>query len=75
MRFAGNVFTQMYYAKTHAKLVLIENELHNISIVGSQNFTRGNREENGIVMNDTSVFVTYKTEIERIKNHSVKYGI
>ena len=75
MRFAGNVFTEMYYAKTHAKLVLIENDLHNISIVGSQNFTRGNREENGIVLNDPSVFVTYKTEIERIKNQSVKYGI
>lgn len=74
MRFAGNVFTAMYYAKTHAKLILIENELHRISITGSQNFTRGNREENGIVMNNPGVFDSYQTEIERIKSQSVKYG-
>ena len=72
--FAGNVFSEMYYAKTHAKLVLVENDMHQISITGSQNFTKGNREESGIIMNDPTVFLKYKTEINRIKSQSVKHG-
>lgn len=72
MHFADNVFSEMYYAKTHAKIVLIENRNHSISITGSQNFTKGNREENGLVMNDFNVFDKYKTEIERIKSQSIK---
>lgn len=72
MHFTGNVFLEMYYAKTHAKIVLVENKSHNISITGSQNFTKGNREENGLMMNDFNFFDKYKTEIERIKSEAIK---
>ncbi len=72
MHFARNVFSELYYAKTHAKIVLVENQSHNISITGSQNFTKGNREENGLIMNDFNVFDKYKTEIERIKTEAIK---
>jgi hypothetical protein len=72
-RFAGNVFTQMYYAKTHAKLILIRNEKWNVSIVSSQNFTKGNREESGVIMTESNAFNKYKTEIERITSQAIKY--
>jgi len=71
--FAKNVFTEMYFAKTHAKVILIKNENHNIAIVGSQNFTRGNREESGIITNVTSTVQIYDTEIKRIKSSAVQF--
>lgn len=72
-KFAGNVFSEMYYARTHAKLVLIQNENHKVAIVGSQNFTKGNREENGVVTNDINSFNTYIAEVVRIKASAAKY--
>lgn len=71
--YANNVFSEMYFAKTHAKIILIENENHNIAIVGSQNFTRGNREESGIITNMPATVQTYKTEIERIRNTAIQF--
>ena len=72
MTFADNVFNEMYYAKTHAKLVLIENDNHKITISGSQNFTRGNREENGIITTDPSLYDKLKIEVERIKKAAIQ---
>lgn len=74
-KLAGNVFTEMYYAKTHAKLVLIENSKHQLSIVGSQNFTKGNREESGIITNEQNAFLKYQTEIQRILQTAIKAEI
>ena len=75
LSFSKNIFDKTFYAKTHAKITLIENDRHKITIIGSQNTTRGNREENGMVTNNVDVFQKYKMEIERIKLESVHYAI
>jgi hypothetical protein len=56
--FSKNVFNQVSYCKTHAKMIIIESQMPNVPyvlITGSQNATRGNRTE--------SIIVTTKTKI------------
>ena len=58
VRFSKNVFNQVSYCKTHAKMIIIESQMPNVPyvlITGSQNATRGNRSE--------SIIVTTKTKI------------
>ena len=71
--FAANVFSEMYFSKTHAKIILIENDNHQIAIVGSQNFTRGNREESGLITNTPDTVAIYKNEIERIRKNAIQF--
>jgi hypothetical protein len=66
LRFAQNVFSDIHFSKTHAKVVLIQSSTHQVSITGSQNCTRGNREESGIVSTNTEIYSKLSTEIERI---------
>lgn len=66
VRFAENVFSDIHFSKTHAKVVLIESARYQVSITGSQNCTRGNREESGIVTTDQQIYSKLSTEIDRI---------
>ena len=75
VRFAGNVFDDIVYAKTHAKIVLIDSATHKVAISGSQNATRGNREESGIVTTIADTYLQFETEIKRIKEISIRNGV
>lgn len=61
--FSSNVFDSIVFAKTHAKIILIESDLYKVSITGSQNATRGNRAENNLITTNLTIFETYKTQI------------
>jgi hypothetical protein len=73
-RFAQNVFNDIHYSRTHAKVVLIESSTYKVSITGSQNCTRGNREESGIVTTDPEINKKLFTEIQRIKENGIHRG-
>ena len=66
MRFTENVFDSVCFRKTHAKVVLINNPKMYVTITGSQNATRGNREESGIVTTNEETYIKFANEIERI---------
>lgn len=53
--FLFSVANEVYLANNHSKIILIKNENFKIAVVTSQNQTRGNRYEAGIIttLNDT----------------------
>lgn len=74
IRFASNVFNKMYFSKSHAKIVIIDSSTYQVSITGSQNCTRGNREESGIITTNLQVNQTLQTEVERIIANAIQHG-
>lgn len=69
------VFDEVYLAENHSKVILLWNDDYKITIITSQNQTRGNRNEGGIIINDTSVFEKMKNEIMKmIEEKSVKWA-
>lgn len=71
--FIEQVITSTHLADNHSKVLLIKSQKGDkISIITSQNLTRGNRNESYIITTDESVFDKFLTEVEDlIKNHSV----
>lgn len=74
VRLAGNVFDRLIYSKSHAKILLIESDKMNVCVTGSQNATRGNREESGIVSTDTALITKFKSEIQRLIDNGIQRG-
>lgn len=76
IRFAENVFHQVSYCKTHAKIVLIETDnldYPGVVITGSQNCTRGNRSESTVITTDEETYYNLKLKVESLK--SMTYDI
>ena len=71
--FINQVIERTFLADNHSKVILIRSEAgETVSIITSQNLTRGNRMESSIVTTDKSVFDTLHTQIDDlITNHSV----
>ena len=72
--FLTRVIERTYLADNHSKVILIRSEetAHTVSIITSQNLTRGNRNESAIVTTDASVFATFHASLTDImQNHSV----
>lgn len=57
-QFIYSVFDDVYLGENHSKVILIVNNKWNISICTSQNQTRGNRAESGIISTDKIIFDT-----------------
>ena len=72
-RFISQVIESTYLADNHSKILLIHSESgHKVSIITSQNLTRGNRNESYIITTATQVFDKFLAEVQNlIKNHSV----
>ena len=72
-RFISQVIESTYLADNHSKILLIHSESgHKVSIITSQNLTRGNRNESYIITTDPQVFDKFLTEVrDMIRNHSV----
>ena len=71
--FLTRVIEHTYLADNHSKVILILSDAGDkISIITSQNLTRGNRMESAVVSTDPLVFDTFHASLQDIiQNHSV----
>ena len=71
--FITQVINTTYLADNHSKVLLVKSENGEVvSIITSQNLTRGNRSESAVVTTDPELFATLHAQIEDlITNHSV----
>ena len=71
--FITKVIQRTYLADNHSKILLVQADSgETISVITSQNLTRGNRQESACISTDKAVFNKLKSQIEDlIKNHSV----
>lgn len=54
--FIKNLADSVHLCENHSKVVLLCSDSHKVSIVTSQNQTRGDRFESGIVTNDANIY-------------------
>ena len=71
--FITQVINTTYLADNHSKVLLVKSEKGEVvSIITSQNLTRGNRSESAVVTTDPELFATLHAQImDLITNHSV----
>ena len=71
--FICQVMKRTYLADNHSKILLVESEAGDtISVVTSQNLTRGNRHESTFISTDKAIFDALHSEVtDLIRNHSV----
>jgi hypothetical protein len=71
--FITQVIDTTYLADNHSKVLLVKSELGEmVSIITSQNLTRGNRCESAVITTDNDIFNTLHSQIQDlITNHSV----
>ena len=71
--FITQVISTTYLADNHSKVLLVKSEQgETVSIITSQNLTRGNRSESAVVTTDPELFATLHVQIQDlITNHSV----
>ncbi len=74
--FIRQVVNRTYMADNHSKILLVESEKGEVvTVVTSQNLTRGNRAESAIVTTDLNVFRSMKGNIlDIIKNKSIPFN-
>ena len=71
--FITQVIERTYLADNHSKILLVQSESgQTVSVITSQNLTRGNRHESAFISTDPDVFATLHAQVnDLIKNHSV----
>ena len=71
--FICQVMKRTYLADNHSKILLVESEAGDtISVVTSQNLTRGNRHESTFISTDKAIFAALHGQVtDLIRNHSV----
>ena len=71
--FITQTMKRTYLADNHSKILLVQSESGEVvSVVPSQNPTRGNRHESTFISTDTDIFATLHAQVsDLIKNHSV----
>ena len=71
--FITKVIQRAFLADNHSKILLVEAETgETVSVITSQNLTRGNRHESAFISTDKVIFDNLKAQIEDlIRNHSV----
>lgn len=74
MPFACNVFDSIHLSNNHSKVLLFSNDKYNVSVCTSQNQTRGNRNESGIITTDKAVFIQYEESINEIIKRAIDAG-
>lgn len=66
--FISNVFDYVYLAENHSKVILIRNSKWMVSICTSQNQTRGNRTESGMITTEPGVYLDLQEQFSKIVN-------
>lgn len=71
--FISQVIDKTYLADNHSKILLVKSSNGNVvSVITSQNLTRGNRYESAIITTDPDIFATLFSQINSlISNHSI----
>ena len=71
--FITQVIQHTYLADNHSKILLVKSEAGDtVSVVTSQNLTRGNRSESAFITTDKEIFATLHSQVDDlISNHSV----
>lgn len=71
--FITQVIERTYLADNHSKILLVKSEDGDtVSVITSQNLTRGNRHESAFISTDPAIFATLKAQVDDlITNHSV----
>ena len=71
--FISQVVGSAYLADNHSKILLVKSELGDtVSVVTSQNLTRGNRAESAFISTDPGIFANLYDQVQDlITNHSV----
>lgn len=71
--FITQVIERTYLADNHSKILLVKSEAgETVSVITSQNLTRGNRHESAFISTDSVIFATLKAQVDDlITNHSV----
>lgn len=71
--FITQVIERTYLADNHSKILLVRSDAGDtVSVVTSQNLTRGNRSESAFITTDKEIFDTLHAQVEDlITNHSV----
>lgn len=71
--FITQVIERTYLADNHSKILLVKGENgQTVSVVTSQNLTRGNRAESAFISTDPEIFASLLSQVQDIiKNHSV----
>lgn len=72
LNFAGNVFDNVYLGNNHSKIVLMAGDHVSVSIITSQNLTRGNRMESTVITTDTQTFYDLTGDVDIIIGNAVK---
>ena len=71
--FMTQVIQRTYLTDNHSKILLVKAESdETVSVITSQNLTRGNRHESAFISTDRDIFNTLHAQVtDLIKNHSV----
>ena len=71
--FITQVIQRTYLADNHSKILLVRSDAGDtVSVVTSQNLTRGNRSESAFITTDKEIFDTLHAQVQDlITNHSV----
>ena len=71
--FITQVIQRTYLADNHSKILLVESQKGDtISVITSQNLTRGNRHESAFISTDKAIFAPLRQQVDDlITNHSV----
>ena len=71
--FISQTMKRTYLADNHSKILLVQAESGEVvSVVTSQNLTRGNRHESTFISTDKTIFATLHDQVtDLIRNHSV----
>lgn len=65
-RFVSMVFDQVYLGENHSKVILIHNDQWDVSVCTSQNQTRGNRVESGMISTDKGIYYSLFVSLSQI---------
>ena len=64
--FIAQTVENCYLASNHSKILLVFNDKWSVSVVMSQNLTRGNRFESGFISTDKSVFDNLHPQVDYV---------
>lgn len=69
IHFMQNVFDKVYLTDNHSKIILMENDKWKVTICTSQNQTRGNRMESGILLTHTAIYDAFNHILQDMINN------
>lgn len=69
--FIKSVFDRVHLCENHSKVVLVTNDRYKVAVVTSQNQTRGNRFESGVITSDSLTFYNLSLGFDALAQNSL----